>query len=239
MSFLKTADEINLMGDMAIVPVGSLEQHGPHLPVITDTVLAQEIANRIGERLGAFVLPCLPISTAYEHKGKKGSVWMNPDTFFRMLCDIVLNLKGQGYKKVVVLRGHGGIFVMDPVIRHLNAEHNPGLLVCRLDPYFDNRVDEICETKCHIHAEEMETSIMLYLRPELVKMERAVDFVPVVPREFLNYGSIFRYSPDGVWGFPCSASAGKGKLILESCVEESIVYVNRVFNMMSSRDCGY
>jgi len=236
MSYKKTAPEINAMGDLAIVPVGSLEQHGHHLPVNTDILKPQAYADRIGERMGAFVLPCLPISTCYEHKGAKGSVRMRADTFFTMLCDIILNLKDQGFGRVVVIKGHGGIFVMDPAIRHLNSLHAPELRVCQLEPYSDT-LGDIFQTAGEVHAGEKETSLMLHLHPELVKMERAVDFIPDVPRAFLQYGSVLRYSPDGIWGCPSFATKEKGRLYFEACLEESIAYINKIFDLMEGR--GY
>jgi len=233
MSHEKTAPEIQAMEDLAIVPIGSLEQHSHHLPVSTDAILAQSFADRIGEAMDAFVLPCLPISTCYEHKGAMGSVWMNADTFFAMLCDIVLNLKNQGYGRVVFVRGHGGIFVMDPVVRHLNSLYMPELRVCLLDPYFECM--GIFETTGEIHAGERETSLMLHLRPELVKMDRAVDFLPDVPRGYLQYGSVFRYSPEGVWGHPTLATAEKGRLYFDLCVNEGIKHVEKIFALMGTR----
>jgi len=226
------------MNDTAIVPVGSLEQHGHHLPVCTDIMICQAYADAIGEAMNAYVLPCLPISTAYEHKGKRGSVWMNADTFFKMLCDIVLNLKDQGFKRVVVLKGHGGIFVMDPAIRHLNANNNPELLVCMLEPHFPNSFDGILESNNELHAGEYETSMMLYLKPELVKMELAVNHTPTVTRPYLQYGSIFNYCPDGVWGDAKIASAEKGRRCFEAVLPECIAYINKIFDMMEGRRYG-
>jgi len=235
MSYEKTAGEIAAAGDLAIVPVGSLEQHSRHLPVSTDIIITQAYGNRIGERMDAFVLPCLPISTAYEHKGARGSVWMNADTFFRMLCDIVLNLKDQGFSRVVVIKGHGGIFVMDPAIRHLNANHMPGLKVCQLEPSCSDAFARIFDSGYDLHSGECETSLVLHLRPDLVKMDRAVDYTPDVPRSYLQYGSFFRYSPDGVWGAPTSATAEKGRLYFEACVDESVAYINNIFELMGDR----
>ena len=238
MSYLKTIDEIKNFSDTAIVPVGSLEQHGHHLPVSTDIIITQAYADKIGEALNAFVLPCLPISTAYEHKGKRGSVWMNADTFYKMLCDIVLNLKSQGFKKIVVIKGHGGIFVMDPAVRHLNSENNPELSVCMLDMGFPGALEGILETKADLHSGEYETSVMLYLRPELVKFELAVDHDPGVPRPYLQYGSIFHYCPDGVWGFATKATAEKGRRCFEINTAESVKYINKIFEMTEGRSYG-
>ena len=236
MSHTKTINEVQNMGDTVIIPVGSLEQHSHHLPMNTDIILTQAFADRMGEYLQAYVLPCLPISTAYEHNGKKGSVWMSADVFFNMLFDIVTNLKNQGYRKVVIIKGHGGIFVMDPLVRHANFTYNPELMVCMLEPAVPESLD-IMEEKNDVHAGEYETSLMLYLHPELVKMDLAVDFIPDVPRKFLQYGSIFKYSPDGVWGRPTLATAEKGKLCFEAVVKESAGYVNKIFDMMDGR--GY
>ena len=243
MTYHKTSPEITKMGDMAIIPVGSLEQHSHHLPVSTDVLLAQAFGNHVGERLGAFVLPALPISTCYEHKGSRGSVWMRADTFFAMLHDIVLNLHEQGFNRIVVIKGHGGIFVMDPTIRHLNATYMPKLRVCQLEPFFPD-VNGIFETKRNVnfgvgevHSGESETSVMLHLHPDLVKMDRAVDCLPDVPRTYLQYGSVFRYSPDGVWGNPTLATAEKGRRYFEFCIDESVKHIEKVFEMMDGR--GY
>ena len=90
--YRKTADEImELNPEIAIIPVGSLEQHGPHLPVMTDWAIATELGKRVAERMNAFLLPALPISTCREHMGKKGSVWMEPLTFYQMMTDIIQN----------------------------------------------------------------------------------------------------------------------------------------------------
>ena len=103
LDFTKTVDDIVAEAtELAILPIGSTEQHGPHLPMCTDYTVATEISKRIAEKTGGYLLPTLPISTCYEHKGKKGSVWMKPDTFYKVIQDIVLCLKDQGFSKVAV-----------------------------------------------------------------------------------------------------------------------------------------
>ena len=100
--YTKTADEIMALDpELAIIPVGSLEQHGSHLPVMTDWAIAAELGKRVAEKMGAFLVPALPISTCREQMGKKGSVWMEPMTFYQMMTDIIMSLKLQGFKKVV------------------------------------------------------------------------------------------------------------------------------------------
>lgn len=230
-----TADEIESGNNgIAVLPIGSTEQHGPHLPIATDFIIAGSVAKGVAEKLGAYLLPALPISTCREHMGKKGSVWMNPDTFYNMVGDIVMSLKEQGFKKVVIILGHGGIFIANPAVRELNAT-NPDIKVIKVDLCQLNQSAEIAsiiECKDNLHACEMETSLMLYLREDLVRKEKIVDCIPGVPRDYLNYGSIFRYSKCGVWGKPSLASKEKGERILKVYVEKSIEYINDVSNII-------
>jgi len=238
--YWKTADEIVEMNpELAIIPVGSLEQHGPHLPVMTDWAIASELGKRVAEKMNAFLLPALPISTCREHMGKKGSVWMEPMTFYQMMTDIILSLKTQGFKKVAILQCHGGIFVMTPLIRDLNAKYNPEMMVAVLDGgSFAARLRQegILEASGELHAGESETSRMLAIAPETVHMELAVDCVPDVPRAYLSYGSIFRASKSGVWGTPSLASAGKGEKILARSAELAVEELNKAFTYMNCKE---
>jgi creatinine amidohydrolase len=237
--FKMTADEICALDpDTAVIPVGSLEQHGPHLPIMTDWAIATELGRRVAERMNAFLLPAFPISTCREHMGKKGSVWMEATTFYQMMYDIVMSLKTQGFKRVAFVITHGGIFVMGPLVRDLNARFNPDLMVAFVTPDTSN-LKGITETR-GLHADESETSQILAIAPETVHMDRAVDFDPEVPRPYLNYGSIFRASPTGVWGYPTKATAEKGELILQRSTDNAVDELNRAFEFMSNKEkIGY
>jgi creatinine amidohydrolase len=80
-----------------------------------------------------------------------------------------------------------------------------------------------------IHAGDMETSLMLYLKPELVDMPKAVDFIPDKPRPYLNYGSIFTLSPSGVWGNAAQATARKGRWMFENAVADVSKKIEKLF----------
>ena len=228
--YWSSADEIMEKDpDLAIIPVGSIEQHGPHLPVMTDWAIAMELGKRVAEKTGGFLLPALPVSTCREHMGKKGAVWMEPVTFYQMMNDIIMSLKTQGFKKVCILQCHGGIFIMTPLVRDLNAKYNPDLCVALIDgcSFFQPLYQEgVIETNTELHAGEVETSQILAVAPWTVHMEKAVDFVPAVPSPYLSYGSIFRATPSGVWGEPTKASAEKGELIFERSAEMAVLEMN-------------
>lgn len=238
--YRKTADEIMALDpELAIIPVGSIEQHGLHLPVMTDWAIATEIGQRVAGKMGAFLLPALPVSTCRENMGKKGTVWMEPVTFYQMMNDIILSLKTQGFKKVALLQMHGGIFIMTPLVRDLNAKYNPDLMVVNVDgcAFFPPLYQEgIIETNTELHAGEVETSQMLYLAPETVHMDRAVDYVPTIPRPYLSYGSMFRASPTGVWGEPTKATAEKGEKIFDRCADLAVEQIQKAFAYMEQKE---
>lgn len=238
--YQKTADEIMALDpELAILPVGSVEQHGPHLPVMTDWAIAAELGRRVAEKMNAFLLPALPVSTCREQMGKKGSVWMEPVTFYQMMNDIILSLRTQGFRKVGILQCHGGIFIMTPLVRDLNAKYNPDLMVVNVDTCNFSSVlyrEGIIQSQGELHAGEVETSQMLAVAPETVHMERAADCVPDVPRAYLSYGSIFRASPSGVWGEPSKASAEKGEKIFARSAELAVQALNDAFAYMSAKE---
>ena len=239
-AFRLTADDIEAQDPtLAILPVGSLEQQGPHLPIMTDWAIATELGSRVAKATGGFLVPALPISTCREHMGKKGSVWMEPPTFYQMMTDIILSLKTQGFTKVAILQCHGGTFIMTPLVRDLNAKYNPELMVANIDicSIFPQLYQEgIIETNTELHAGEIETSMMLSIAPETVHMDRAVDCVPDVKRPYLSYGSIFRASPSGVWGEPSKASAPKGDSILLRTTELILQELEQAFSYMERKE---
>ena len=232
-SYKNTAKEISDSGvDTAIIPLGSVEQHSSHLPIGTDVMLAEGLASAIAERINALLLPPLPISTCYEHKGVKGSVCMRPSTFYQMLQDIVLSLRDQGIKKVAVLLGHGGIFVAAPAIRELNALYDDlQVVLVQTESGVGDRRAFLENKKLEIHAGESETSIMLYLHEELVNKELMMknDFNPDYPQSMLNQVPLTKISKTGAWGMPSLATREKGEKIFKCMVDNAVCYIEQAF----------
>ena len=234
-SYFNTVDDIIASGvDTAILPIGSVEQHSSHLPTGTDYIIADALSKGIAEKLDAYLLPALPISTCMEHKGKKGSVWMRPTTLITMIEDIVICLKNQGFKKVIILVTHGGIFALGPAIRELNSM-NDDLKVIKLEAAYSKEIDELIETYSYdIHAGEAETSLMLYICREHVKEDLMIqnDCVPDCPREYLNYASLLKLSRNGVWGKPSLASYEKGEKVFSLMIDAYLEYIKKAFDNM-------
>ena len=229
LTYNNTAKEINESDiDTAILPIGSVEQHSSHLPIATDVILAKEIAAAVSKRFNALLLPTIPFSTCYEHKGVKGSICMRPITFYQMLEDIALNLKEQGFKNVIVILGHGGIFAAGPAVRELNATTD-GLRVILVDPALtSNGTSALIENKeLEIHAGEVETSIMLYLRETLVNKELMLnnDCEPAYPQAILNSVPMTKVSTMGTWGKPSLATREKGEKLFALRVDNAVKYI--------------
>ena len=156
-----------------------------------------------------------------------------------MLEDIVMSLKTQGFKKVGIILCHGGVFILTPFIRDMNAKYNPDLMVALAELDADTTLREqgvLEDPEIEIHSGECETSEMLAIAPETVHMDRAVDFTPAGKRSYLNYGSIFRLSPHGVWGKPSLATKEKGEIILETETNSIISQLNQAFAYMEAKE---
>ena len=237
-SYSNTVNEICESGvDTVIIPVGSIEQHSSHLPIGTDYYLSKSLSEAIAERMEALLLPPLPISTCYEHKGKKASsICMRPITFYQMLQDIVICLYQQGFKKVVLVLGHGGIFIAGPAVRELNAMY-PDLHVI-ISQAENVDMQGVTETKGEIHAGERETSMMMHLHGDLVKTDlmKDNDYLPDCPQSYLNYTTVLRVSKTGAWGEPSYATAEKGKLLFEHSVDGHVECIRKTFAYLEEKN---
>ncbi len=210
-----------------MVPIGSLEQHGPHLPLSTDSVIATKVAEELARELGAFLLPCLPYSCSIEHSAFPGTVWLSPETLASVVRDVVSSLLRQGFDVVVLVNGHGGNMVLRPVVRSLN------LLSGAVRVILVDVASIMCELAAgDLHAGEVETSIMMHLRPELVRrVPEGLDEVPEAPREYLDYLGFRGLCSRGVWGRPSRASSERGEKYLLAIIDRALAHVRRVLEL--------
>jgi creatinine amidohydrolase len=216
--------------DTAVLGIGAIEQHGSHLPIGTDWMIARELARRVAMELGAVELPAIPVSMSECHGSFAGTLWLKPATLAAVLRDIVSSLRNSRVNCLLVVNCHGGNFILEPIILDLNRDH-PEFRVALADENWPNLVDglPLFETyETDIHAGEIETSLMLHLFPELVRDER-VDLVPECGREFLDYVTLDQISPAGIWGTPGKASAEKGKAAMQEQVRKIVHFARQVF----------
>ena len=150
--------------DVAILPVGSTEQHGPHNPLGTDHLIAARMAFEVGERTGVPVLPVVPVGVSAHHRQFPGSLWVSPGVFRDYIKGIALAAASHGVRKFLVVNGHGGNTPsLMEVAGGLRREHGVFVAVASAFPPMDG------------HAGEGETSANLYFHGHLVDMSKAVD----------------------------------------------------------------
>ncbi|HID55836.1 TPA: creatininase family protein [Candidatus Poribacteria bacterium] len=214
--------------EIAILPIGSIEQHGRHLPLGTDWLIADRWAKELGERLNAYVLPALPYGNSQEHMGFPGTITLRPQTLALVIEDIILSLRHHGIKKVVVLSAHGGNWIIKPTIRDLNFRY-PDMTIIWSDGALPGERERIPED---IHSGRGETSTMLCFHPELVKMGRAEDFTPDVGQEYNDYVGFDRTTRCGVWGKPSEASEEMGRRNVEARIERQVRYIKATFERL-------
>lgn len=203
---------------VVVVPIGSCEQHGPHLPLGTDTLIARELSNRLASREpDLLVAPTLAITSSGEHRGFPGTLSIGADATELMLVELVRSADWSA--GVVLVNGHGGNRV--PVDRAAERLHAEGRRVLAWWPRADGG---------DAHAGHTETSLMLALNPSLVRLDRAetgrTEPVGELTADLVRSG-VRAVSPNGVLGDPTSASPRVGMALLERWSDELLEAVRR------------
>jgi creatinine amidohydrolase len=218
--------------DTAVIAIGAIEQHGPHLPVGTDFLWIQELSRRVADGLGAYWVPALPFSMSECHGPTAGTVWLQPETLAEVVRDVVSSLEAQGIHRIVLLNGHGGNFVLEPVVQELNATRPELRLI--MPTWYGVTPDEapIFESAgLEVHAGESETSTALSFNSEHIGDQRP-DYIPPVGREFLDYAFIEQLSPWGVWGNPSKATVDKGNRSAARTLQHLLRVIPEIFSKL-------
>jgi creatinine amidohydrolase/Fe(II)-dependent formamide hydrolase-like protein len=211
--------------DVALLPVGAIEQHGPHLPLDTDAFDAGHLADRVASRCDdpkPLVLPLIPYGVSYHHEDFSGTLSVSPETQARLVYEIGVCAARNGVKKLVIINGHGG---NSPAL-HLAAQminKDAHIFTCvDTGETSDPDIGNLIETPNDVHAGEIETSTSLATRPELVFMEKAPRMIPRFSSRYLDftsrrsvgwYARTAKISRSGVMGDATKASGEKGKKI--------------------------
>lgn len=221
----------------ALIAVGAIEQHGPHLPLATDTLIAAEAGRRVAERMPDLLLgPTLPVGVSTHHLAFPGTLSIEERSFQDQVAACVSSLGAHGVERVFVLSGHGGNF--GPLAR-LALEVGGKIGTAEFVPFADlaaflevfysvSAQDGISPQASGAHAGEWETSIMLAIHPELVRMdEAAAGFVgtfDAATAERLFMEGTASLTANGVLGDPSSASSERGERHLAAWVDTLVDY---------------
>jgi creatinine amidohydrolase len=227
---------------IAILPIGAVEAHGPHLPLGTDNYLAERLSERVAAKTGAFVLPTLPYGQVWSLKNFPGSINISNESLISLLVDIGVSLYEQGFRVFAMINGHlGNAVAMKEAARKLYSQFPDFKILYLFYPGVKKVTDEVRETvsshTSYFHACEIETSYMLYLAGEYVDMSRAISDVPNIPlsadvtptpwEEFTN---------SAVLGDATLATKEKGQKIIEVAIENMIKLIEGAKNELNKAE---
>jgi creatinine amidohydrolase len=214
----------------AILAFGALEQHGPHLPLSTDTIMATELAARVADATDGWLLPAVPYGYTWGNDGFAGTLSLSFDTVRSLTGDLCRALQRQGFPCLIVINGDfGNQAPLHQAAR--DARERAGWPVLILDyPGLAEAAVQVCETQPaapgFYHADEVETSVVLALRPDLVHLDRATIAYPRMPDTLgATPIGLDRLSPTGVFGDPRPADAAKGQQLLELLTDRALAVV--------------
>ena len=203
----------------AIVPIGSLEQHGAHLPVSTDSLIIEYIASMAVEKIPSFILPVISYGVSYEHK-PMFNLSIRNSTLSCVISDICISLVENGIETIVLLNGHyGNIGVLQYIGQNMYGKVPENIRIFSIN-YWHLMQREFD------HAGEVETSLVLAIAPELVKMDKAEPNSKKISKSKVAYsgmtsnpGSFLSITGNGIWGDPTNATAQKGRELLDEIVK--------------------
>jgi creatinine amidohydrolase len=231
---------------VCLIPAGTLEDHGPHLPIDTDTRIASEICRRAAEEIPDEVVLLPPVIHGHtpHHMDFPGAITIGWETFVHYCTDIGTSLAHHGFKRIFFLNGHGSnIPLIDMAVRSIALQH-PDVLAAGAfyltSPESAKVIEQVRDSEIGGmgHACELETSIYLYLDPDAVFMEKAVDenSFPEGPNAWMDWSDgplklmpwWNALSHTGVHGDPTKATAQKGKALLAQAVRECVSFVKEL-----------
>lgn len=233
MTWPEIGDAIERGKRTVLVPSGAVEQHGPHLPLLTDSASAAAVALRVARQLGdALVAPTLWLGCSEHHMGFPGTVSLRPETFEALYRDCCASLSRHGFETIICFSWHSGNFAplrnMEPRLEAAVEDHSRVIVWADLDGFF-NTVKGVIADRLGLadrvggHADITEASVMSYLRPELVRTHLAQPgYLGPLDDELLArvYSEGVRaLSPNGVVGDPRGMDAGAGRECVDSISE--------------------
>lgn len=215
-----------------IVVIGSCEQHGHHLPLDTDNLIGFETAKRVAKACNCLLLPPVNYGQVWSARNFPGTIALKTSTIKQIIFDIVESLERHHAKNIIFMSGHNGNCpTIKEACRELFDEHG-WRNIWHVFPSMNKEVLKLLESPipCNcVHAGELETSMLLAIKPELVQMEKTTKEFPVAPTD-LAFRPIpwDEYLESGSFGDASYATSEKGKTILDDMVDSAIKIITEL-----------
>lgn len=213
---------------VAILPVGAVEAHGPHLPLGTDNFLAERLSEKLASGVNGFVLPTLPYGQVWSLENFPGSIGISNNTLINILYEVGESLHKQGFRILAIVNGHlGNATAVKEAARKLYQQYPRFKVFYFFYPGTSEITEAVRETpKAHsvyFHACEIETSLMLYLAQEHVEMSKALNEKPIIPATAEVTPTRWEtFTETGVLGDATAATMEKGEKIINAALEHMI-----------------
>ncbi len=230
---MKEAENAAKDGTVVIIPCGSIEEHGSHLPLCTDSLQAEHVALEVARKTGCLVAPPLRYGVCNSTRNFPGTITITFDSLRSIMTDILEDFIRNGFKRLLIITGHAGrshmtalkLAAKEVVTNHKDEDERPRIMVCSdYDFAFDLRGKDFDERDSH--AGTIETSRVMSIRSDLIKGKGTRNF-PKLPR-FEVVPDPERYFPSGVMGDPTIATAEKGQRINEHVIEQIVKLVKEL-----------
>ncbi|MHA1237862.1 MAG: creatininase family protein [Candidatus Odinarchaeia archaeon] len=204
-----------------IFPVGSLEEHGPHLPLDTDTVLSLEIAKKAAQKANYVVAPPINFGVCRTTRGFPGTMSVGFNSLREFIKDLLVEAGSQGFKNIVVFSWHSGkshSIALKEACYEVKSERPDFNIALIIGAELWPNLADMLETK-PFHGGELETSLMLAVKPEAVRMDNLVEEYPEIPKYVIKTSGK-PWLKSGVIGNAKAASRSKGERILKRLIED-------------------
>lgn len=219
-----------------ILPLGAIEAHSDHLPLSTDIVLAEDYANKLAEKTDSLVLPVIPFGQVWSLRDAAGSIHIQEENLVNFLVDILESLNRNNVKMVTMISSHfGNVNAMKAAARKVFEKHPIKVIYFTYPGISDVKhiFDHVNDHSFYLHADEIETSMMLHVKPEVVRMDKIREGTMEVPKE-VDYTPVrwTEFTDTFIIGDAKMSTSEKGRLAFEHIIEEASRIILREKNKL-------